>query len=211
MLTAHASTGAAAYTFNFDTVFDGATPTGSGPWVTAVFQDVSPGTVDLTISGPGLTAGESLGDLFFNLNSALNPMKLKFTETAETGSFKAPSISKGVNAFSPDNEGEFDLKLSFGSTAATEFVSGDSVEYAITGVAGLDAADFATLDYCSSGTGLYYAAADINGVGKGCKTGWIAATSSNMVTTVPEPSLALFLPFAAGLGAAWRALRRRVS
>src|SRR5580698_10361717 len=170
------SSSAATYAFDFDAVFDGTTPAGTSPWVTAVFSDAGPGTVDLTISAPGLTTGEYVGDLFFNFNPVLNPMKLKFTETAETGSFKDPTVSKGMNTLSPDNEGEFDLGLSFSAASSKQFVSGDSIEYTITGVAGLDAADFNFLDYCTTGSGLYYAAADIGGIGKGDKTGWVAVT-----------------------------------
>jgi hypothetical protein len=210
-LLIQASAGAATYAFDFDAVFDGAAPAGASSQVTAVFQDAGPGAVDLTISAPGLTPGEYVGAMFFNLNPVLNPTQLNFTRTASIGSFSAPSIAKGMNRFSPDNQDRFDLELGFSTTNGKQFGPGDSIEYVITGILGFDAADFVFRDSLCSGTGLYYAAADIGGVQKCNQTGLVAVTSSNELATVPEPSTTLFFSLAVGLFAGLRRFRRRVS
>src|SRR6516165_2353528 len=72
-------------TYHFDTVFPSApAPAGSAPWVEATFQDVSPGTVLLTVTALNLASdlfidGQPQGGLYFNLNPSLIPSDLSFS------------------------------------------------------------------------------------------------------------------------------------
>jgi hypothetical protein len=176
--------------FQFDDVFAGTSPTGSGPWVDATFSDLSSGVVQLTITAEGLTGGESLSDLFFNFNPGLNPGKLSFKEVSSTGSFAVPSISEGANAFKADDQGKYDVYFAFSQKTAKEFDGNDSVTYDITSSAfTLDAADFAALSTASGGCDQLLAAAEIMGIPTDCPggttdTGWIAPSG---ITPTPEP------------------------
>src|SRR5690349_9683000 len=94
------STPASAYSFvyHFDTggdpIFSGTPPVSPAPWVDALFQDVTPGTVLLTISNPGLTANEKLTEFYINLDPALSPTSLNFTPVANSGGFTLPTIDQ---------------------------------------------------------------------------------------------------------------------
>ena len=60
--------GADSLLYRFGTnVFSGDDPTSTNtPYLKALFEDVSPGTVRLTLSAPNLTNNENVGELFFN-------------------------------------------------------------------------------------------------------------------------------------------------
>jgi hypothetical protein len=158
--------GLSSVTYNFDTTLFGTPPSGPTPWLTAVFSDGSPGTVNLTLSAPGLTGIESVDQMYFNLNPALNPSSMTFTQTGSSGAFGAPVVGVGADSFKAPYDGKYDIMLSFSSAAGSQFVHGDSVSFSITGIAGLTANDFLYQNTPSSGHGPLFAAANIQTVGE---------------------------------------------
>jgi hypothetical protein len=205
ILTARAF--ADSFPLDFDTVVNGSAPAGPSPWAGVTFTDSGPGTVTLTISASGFFVGESLTELMFNLNPADNPSALSFKPTKVSGSFAKPAISGDENGFSEGSQSGFDLEMVFGSKSGQQFVAGDILEYAISGVPGLSAAAFDFLGTSSSpGVGPFYGLAEVSGISGG-STGWVGASHCSNVA--PEPGSAAFVPLGAGLWAAARWVRRR--
>jgi hypothetical protein len=187
---------------NFSSVFSGTAPAGTGPWLTATFTDVVPGTVTLEVVAGGLTGTESIDGLYFNLNPALNPASLTFTRNAtSTGPTAAnTTISLGSDGFRADGDGFYDIFFQLppppGSQAA-RFTAGETLIYQISGIAGLNAASFAWLSTPGpgGGPGPQIAAAHVQGIGSGGSgSGWVGATQA----VVPVP--AAFGLLASGLG-----------
>src|SRR6266478_9248269 len=85
------------------------------PWLTAVFQDVAPGTVSLTLTAPHLTGSEFVSGWYFNLNPVLDPTLLTFSAPASLN-YALPGISESVNAFKADGDGKYDVLLSFSTS-----------------------------------------------------------------------------------------------
>jgi len=98
---------------DFSVIFEGpGVPTNPPPWINATFDDGgTPGTVDLTISAPGLNGNpEKISGLYFNLDPVLDPTQLLFSvPTVISGAFEDPLISLGVDSFKADGDGLFDI------------------------------------------------------------------------------------------------------
>jgi len=180
--------------YHFGDVYSGASPAStSQPWVEAVFEDVSPGTVSLSISNPNLTGSENVGNMYFNLNPNLNPLDLTFTADGGSGGFVAPTISTGTDNFKAGG-GKYDILFAFSEGSACQrFTSGESVEYLISGISGLMASDFAYLSTAASGHSPFFAATHVERIGSESQSGWIA------VTSVPEPRFATLAGLALSL------------
>jgi hypothetical protein len=202
--------------FQFDSVFpSNPNPAGPAPWIEACFQDVSPGTVRLTISNANLAAGEFVGGrgsganggLFFNLNSGLSAASLIFSDYSSSGSFTAPTILLGNDGFKADGDGLYDIRFDFatGGSDADRFTGNDSLTYTITGIGTLAAADFGYLSKPAGGNGPFYAAAHVQGL-PGDDSTWIAPAQLAVIP-IPEPSTVAV--FALGAGVLGLALRRK--
>jgi len=203
----------ANFVYQFNNVFNGVTPAGSLPWITAAFSDVagSPGTVQLKISASGLTGSEFLAGLLLNLDPADNPGKLAFTYVTGSGGFSTPSISTGEDKFKANGDGKYDISFVFSQKSSKTLTGNEWVVYDITSTSKnftLDASDFDFLSAASCGSGPFLAAAEIMGIPTSCGgsgTGW---TSPSQLTPVPEPGTAALMIFGAGtLGLA--AIRRK--
>jgi hypothetical protein len=201
--------------FQFNTPFPtDPSPAGSGPWVDAFFQNVSPGTVLLTITNVGFASGEFVGGngnganggFFFNLNTNDNPVNLAFTLVSANGSF-GQTISTGQNAFKADGDGYYDIQFDFSTHA---FSVNSSMTYRITGITNLTAADFAYLSAVGGGgeSGPFYAAAHIQGLSGGNST-WLEPGGGPVITRVPEPAPIALLAVSAILLVAFRLQRLR--
>jgi hypothetical protein len=205
-----ASTWAGDFQLNFGEAFSGTAPSSAAtPWVTALFQDVAPGTVRLTISNVNLTATENVDEFYLNLNPSMNPTLLAFASAGASGAFDTPTISKGVNGFKADGDGYYDVELNFatGGTDANRFTDNESLTYDISGITGLMASDFAYLSSPGGGSGPFYAAAHVQRIGGSGASGWIDPTG-NQIVLVPEPATATIA--VAGLALlAGRRLRRK--
>jgi hypothetical protein len=169
--------------------------------VSADIQDVTPGTVDLTINTSGLQGTEFVSDFFLNFNPNLDPKNLTFTLLSSTGSFTDPTISLGANQFKADGDGFYDIDLGFATSHGSTFTVGDSITYQITD-SGIDADSFDYTSVMGGGAGTYLAAAHVQSIGSdGSSSAWIAP--------VPEPATGALLALAAGLWFGGRRLIKR--
>src|SRR5712664_3970186 len=100
-----ASLPASTITYDFDHTFTGVPPEGPTPWLTARFSDAADGAVQLTLAAPGLTASEAVNQWYFNLNPALDPRNLIFTETVGNALANPTGINTGADAFKPSWDG----------------------------------------------------------------------------------------------------------
>ncbi|MGA2323295.1 MAG: PEP-CTERM sorting domain-containing protein [Sedimentisphaerales bacterium] len=184
---------------NMGVIFTGdGVPTNPAPWLKATFDDGgSSGSVVLTITAVGLTGGEKVNEVLFNLDPALNPALLAFSAPTKTGSFEDPDISKGVDSFKADGDGYYDILIAFNTDGMMDaFNGGESVKYTIT-LASLTANSFDFVSAPGGGTGQYITAAQLQALGTSGNSAWV---------TTPEPAtLSLLAVGAAAL------LRRRKS
>jgi hypothetical protein len=194
----------ADFYYYFDNTWSGTSPAGSAPWISALFQDVGAGTVKLTLSNSGLTGTEYVNSLFFNLNPALNPSQLSFTELSGTAGVTAPTISTGEDAFKAGGDGNYDVEFSFATANAGRFGVSDTLTYQITGIPSLTAMDFGYLSSPAGGNGPFLSSAHIASIGaNGAGSGW---DNPSKITPVPEPAASFLVLAAAGL---WLGVRRR--
>ncbi len=200
----------AAVVFDFDDAFSGNPPAGTNtPWLEAQFQDVTPGTVRLTVLNLGLTGSENIDQLYFNLATNLNPLALTFSGLSISGA-DLPLISLGTNQFKADGDGKYDILFDFaqGGTVTNRFDGTDTFTCLISGISGLTANNFNYLSQPAGGAGPFFAAGHVQRIGAGSLSGWVSATSAGSVSVVPEPHLASFLWLGAGLWLAVKISRR---
>ncbi len=107
LLTGIGQANAETLTFQFGMEYSGATaPLGTAPWLIATFDDGgTPGTVELTFEATNLTGVEFVGEWLLNLDPALDPTALSFTQQSTIGSFSDPMIHTGVDAFHAGGDG----------------------------------------------------------------------------------------------------------
>ena len=200
---------AALVSFDMSVIYSGTgVPMNPPPWLNATFVDVSPSHVDLTISAVGLTGGEKVEGVYFNLAPALNPAQLAFSAPTKTGAFANPtishgSISKPYDQYKADGDGKYDILIAFNTDGLTNaFNGGEAVKYTIT-LASLTANSFDFISAPGGGAGEYKTAAHLQALqglqALGCPTG-----DSAWVTT-PEPATMALL----GLGALSLLQRKR--
>jgi hypothetical protein len=199
-----AKAGATGFLYQFGTTISGTSPAGGGPWLNATFQDTTGGVL-LTMNTAGMTSGEYLSGVYFNLNPADNVNKLTFTyENGTSSGVTAPTIHTGAGAFEAADDGKYDILFNFATGNSGRFGSGDTVTYLISGIAGLTAADFEYLAEPDGGGGPFYGAAHVDGIGTSDANGWIGPC-----LIVPEPGTWSVLALAAGLLGAAHLWRRR--
>ena len=188
MMVAAISNVNASLTFEMGSIFEGpGNPTNSGPWVVAVFTDVAPGTVDLTVTATGLDGdNEKLGAVYFNLDPALDATQIAFSKQSSSGTFDDPVISTGQNDFKADGDGWYDILLDFNTDTAGAFNGGEAVTYRLA-LPGLTENAFDFMSAPGGGHGPYLTAAHLLSLGQTQDSAWI---------TVPEPATMVLL----GLG-----------
>ena len=143
-------------------------PGGTTPWVTATFDDGGTlGSVTMTLSENSLSGGEFLFNWLFNLDPALDPNDLIFSDLTKTGKFDDPTISLGVDVFQADGDGMFDIKIEFANFdgAAKRFGSKDALQYTIGGIGSLNASSFNFISAKDGGEGEYLTASHVGGTG----------------------------------------------
>lgn len=191
---------ASGIVYQFDNEFSSGTPpSGPAPWITATIENVTPGTVQLTIANNGLLGSEFVSGFYLNLNTNFSPLDLSISLVSSSGSFSIPSlgggtIERGTDSFKADGDGKYDVLFDFSTAAGTTFGAGESVTYQISGIAGLTANDFIYLSAPNGGHGPFFAAAHVQGIGAdGALSGWVEPSTGAQIIPVPEPSSAAIL------------------
>src|SRR5437867_8590081 len=102
---------ATIFEYQFGDIFNGtiAPASTNSPYFTARFEDVSPGTVKLTLSVLSLTNTENVDELYFNLKPTFQPTSLNLAYQSGIGSFDIPTTETGSNQFKADGDGLYDL------------------------------------------------------------------------------------------------------
>lgn len=198
-------------TYSMNIEFSGATaPSGSAPWVIVTFNDFNlTGMVDMKVTAPGLTGTESLERLYLNLDPALDPTNLLFSAPTQNRAYTTPTIGTGLDGFMADGDGIYDILLTFASGGPPDtFVTGDSLEYTISGISTLDALSFFHFSTTSGGHGPFTSAAHIQNTGGGEGSGWIT-DGTNGSTDIPEPASATLLLIGAAGVLGYRFHRRK--
>lgn len=127
------------------------------PAMTALFQDVVPGQVNLTIDAVNLNGNNTINSLCFNFDPAFDAKSLIFTQTGSVGGVSG-IVSSGNDCYKVSGgSGKFDIDFTFGP----DFKTGDSVTYSITGIPNLSVNDFLFLETASAGHTPGYAAGSI--------------------------------------------------
>ena len=87
LLALSAASQGAVIEFEASTEFSGAyAPAGPAPWVVATFDDQdTPGSVLMTLSDLNLIDGEFVHEWYVNIDPAIDPGALSFTQVAKTG------------------------------------------------------------------------------------------------------------------------------
>jgi hypothetical protein len=207
---------ATVVTFDLDYRFQGTAPSGSAPWLRAVFDDGgTPGVVTLTMSTVGLTGNQFVdggidnttatpptigsGGWYFNFNPAKDLGSLSINFVSGSGN-NANNVYQGVDTYKADNDGFYDIRFQWGNTSGARFDAGDTARYTLS-LSGLVATDFLFMSVPGTGTspnGNYYTAAQvkeeetdpITGAITYPSVGWIGA---NTASAVPEPASMLLL------------------
>jgi hypothetical protein len=174
---------AATVTFDLDVNFSGDQPLGTGPWATAVFQDVS-GGVQLTMTAKLKDPDEFIGEWFFNYDDNKTVGALDFAFQSSTGPV-ATSITKGPsNTLAVPGDGNFDLLFFWSPTATDDFQSNEKVVYLITGDS-VQATDFKFFSQPSGSPRKYLSAVRVRETA--------GSEGSGEIGAVPIPGSALLL------------------
>lgn len=200
------------FIYQFGEAFSGSTPVSTNPpWAIALFEDIAPGRVRLTVSNLTLTGAENIDELYFNLNPDRSATALGFTLTGGSGGFTAPHFQTGTDKFKAGGDGRYDIQFGFatGGSVATRFTAGDYLVGELYGIPSLTAADFEFLSLSGGGYGPYYAAAHVQRIGTASASGWLNSGNPEPYPVVPEPGPGVLVVFAAALwlGTIW--LRKR--
>ncbi len=192
---------------DLDVEFSGGTePSGSGPWLSATFDNIDSDTVRLSMDASGLNGSlESIKGWYFNF----------YTLDATSLSFDYISGAQATNVFTDNTDtqlqangdGYFDFQFlfaddTFGNDAGASIASVYDITYT-------SPITFNSFNYESTpdgGPGIYYTAAQVQDInGDNVDSGWVGASTT---TIVPEPvSSTLFIVGGATLG--FRRLRKK--
>lgn len=188
-------------------------PHGDGPWARATFTDKPGGVVGLVLeclledSGEFMAKANGTAGWAFNLDPALNPDDLSFTNVGTGTDRTASAILTHTNTYKAGPDKWYDLSFQFGQTGLG---GGDVAEYDIVlAGGGLSALsfDFVSANGPANKTG-FHSAVHVQGIsnpseGQG-SSGWMGGGAS-MASIVPLPSAGMLAM--AGMGAV--ASRRR--
>ncbi|MHC4441587.1 MAG: hypothetical protein ACYTF1_11505 [Planctomycetota bacterium] len=191
-----------SFSLSIEFSHDGVPPGGPTPWLIATFDDQNtPGTVNLTLEATNLLEDEFVFEWLFNLDPALDPTLLVFSETGRIGEFGGPYIDDpdpllgneitGPDLFQADGDGFFDIQVLFEAIngAKTKYglhkdlVTAEVYSMSISSTDPITVDSFNFPSYQDGGEGTYLTAAKIGGIGIEGDSGWIA---------IPEPITFLF-------------------
>ena len=180
---------AQSQTFEFGTVVNGVSPSGSGPWLTARFSTLSPGKVELRLEAHLSVPSEFIGEVALNLNPAISLAELSVVQVPESAGYvveqPAPGDSVSLTGGGSSGRG-FDLGIQFLSSAGQSRFDGAKVRvFNLSGPADLTAEDFLFHNTVGGQEGLFLLGVHVHGIA--ALDG--GTTSSVLVQTVPEPGV----------------------
>lgn len=192
--------------FALNNSYSGGPPSGSGPWLTATFEDIGADLVKLTMTATNLVGSEDVRQWGFNINPTLEASLASLTFTHISG-VTAASIDVGADASNEGPSHGYDFQFNWGSGSNSVFVAGVSSVYNLGGISGLNANSF---NFASEGGApSFFTAAHIQQIpGAGDDSAWIGSGASRNV--VPEPSAVSWLLAAGVILASLVVARRRV-
>lgn len=155
---------------------DTAAPDGTGPWLTAFFDDGgSAGSVTLTLTVDGGVGIAEVTQVYLNVDDAIGGSNLTITAAGGTGPV-ANSIQTGTDAFKADADGWYDILFDLPPPGDT-FDAGETLIYNITAT-DLVASSFnflSTPDLVDT-NGPFLGAAKFGSTGvDGLQSDWVAA------------------------------------
>jgi hypothetical protein len=184
----------ATLVFPLNTTFNGAQPTSTPPYLTAIFSTVVPGTVHLSLTSSLSTSSEFFSAVAFNVSPTIAPSSLTIMPFTGNSGFTNPTVQASTdNAQNLPGGGAegtgFDILLSFSTTSGL-FNGTDIANFLITGVPTLTENDFNVPSTPTQGAPLVIAA-EVQGIPCTGGTNCVGGFTSGAVT-VPEPlSMAL--------------------
>lgn len=188
LLSVASSTQANTLSFDFNTIFsaNAIAPSGSAPFMTAVFDDGgTAGSVTLTMTISASAAPSDVTGVYFNFDPSLDLSALSFTHVSGS---TANGIISGTDCCKADGDGLYDIQFDFPPpTGSDKWTAGQTVVYDITSTDAITASSFSFLSAPGGGAGGPFLAAahfqntDPNISGS---SAWIG------VSTVPLPAAA---------------------
>jgi len=178
--TQHAN---AAVVFDVDTVTNGDTPAGTGPWLRATFEQTGANTVQLTMEN-FLSSGEFLVGWGFNVSDTILASGFNATNVSFVSGDAAEGIQVGSNVSNVNNStkaGLFDIVFSYDNAPpSARFVGGETSVYTFT-AAGLTENDFLAFSAPEppNVAGGWLTAARLQGLPNG---------GSGSIGAIPEPA-----------------------
>jgi hypothetical protein len=184
---------AEAATYQLGNVFSdpAEAPAGSGPWLT--FSSTKMNDMVTIEFEANLTGSEYVSEWYINLDPALNPSNLVFSNPIKTGDFDLPKLAFALNAYKADGDGFYDIKLTFSPKNSERFNYGEKLSYQVSYSGGtIEETSFSFLSEPGGEIGPFTSAAHVRGTVKnGSGSAWISS--------VPEPTTALYTMVAAGI------------
>lgn len=164
--------------------------------MTALFEDVGPNQIQLTVTALALSADNSVNSLYFNFNPTFDSRNLVFTQTGSVGGVQGSANTANDSYKAGGGGGKFDINLIFSQSPT--FVTGDVATFSITGLGGLSVDDFLFQETAAAGRSPTYAVGSLQEL-----SGVVVIQGTPTVPTVPDGAstfglLALGL-FAVGL------------
>jgi hypothetical protein len=187
-----AATGARAQlVFQVDTVFNGSTPASTPPWLTATFNTVVTGQVQLVLESHLNVASEFIDEVTFNVDPSIVPSDLSIAQDPVANPVITSISNTTDNAQNLTGGGGaghgFDVKLDWGSAAGVgRFNDSDVVTLTITGT-GITEDSF---NFTNSGGADAHVGAHIQGIPgtAGTISGAVKDSSGGQPpSSVPEP------------------------
>jgi hypothetical protein len=186
----------ATLVFPLNTTFNGAQPTSTPPYLTAIFSTVTAGTVHLSLTSSLSTSSEFFSAVAFNVSPTIPPSSLTITPFVGNSGFTNPTVQASTdNAQNLPGGGAegtgFDILLSFSTAPTSALFNGtDIANFLIAGVPTLTENDFNVPSTPTQGAPLVIAA-EVQGIpctgGPNCVGGFTSGAIK-----VPEPvSMAL--------------------
>lgn len=125
------------------------------PSMTALFEDVAPNQIQLTITALALSGNNSVNSLYFNFNPLFDSQSLIFTQTGSIGGVQG-SVSAANDSYKAGGGGgKFDIHINFNQTPT--FVTGDAAIFSITGIGQFSVNDFLFQETAAAGRSPTYA------------------------------------------------------